>query len=380
MTAVSVPMRVADPMAPVSVAPAHTALPLLIDTPPARFIEASVPLPDLAPFFDRAMAQLACVQQPSPHIKAPKAATVAERAQLILDKLSATKYCRVRPKVPEQFLKFIGRCIEAGQPIPFILGHGPIKNRNNSPVAHVDWAELLSYIQLSRLANDVKALHEPGITVSLYIDDARSHFANDIPFDVMDAYRQSINRLLAATGLDQLIVEVVSFKQLYDNHAHYFCLDEALVWAEKWRSDPTHAQDWVDLVCHAHRNLVFDADTPDAEKQRKAEDSAFRYLWGHKAEQECGIWDRPDVLYMRYSPHQGFYQIFTMRKGSVSQPWQGQGCLVLTDQGKVDPTLYTVSKRHTHGVVGVVETPLQLGDPASMLRGQFDRLAIITAR
>lgn len=309
-------------------------------------------------FFDKVLHQLETIQQPSPHIKVPKKDSASELAQLIYDKLTSAKYCKTRPDSAQEMLGCIERHIKSHKAIPVILGHGPLKNRNNCTYPHADWAELLAYLQLTRLANDLKALYEPGIEIQLYMDDARSAFANHVPWTVMDAYRQSVVQLLESTQLNLLITEVVSFKDLYANHDHDHCLDEAHQWAQSWVADPTNADQWLELVAHAHKNLVFEDQTPLEIREDEARQASFRYVWCHRAEQICGIWSDPDKLYMRYSPHEGFYQVYTFRKGSVTQPWQGAGCLLLTEQGKVDPTIMTVTKQGRYNVVETLNTPL----------------------
>jgi hypothetical protein len=270
------------------------------------------------------------------------------------------RFCRRRPHDAAGMIGTIEAAIRAQEPVSCILGHGPLKNRNNCPYPTADWAECLAYVQLMRLASAVKALYEPGLSITLYVDDARSQFANAVDAAVTQPYFDSLGQLVQTLGFDAVITDIVSLQELYPAFQHESFLPQATAKVAQWRQDPLNQEALFELYAHAHRNLVF-PDTLSADEQHRLVDEAtMRYQVCHEAEKLSGIWSQPNRVYMRYSPHEGFYQIFTLRKGSVSQPWQGQGALLLTPQGKLDPYIITTQKRQKTVLVDTFTTTFDL--------------------
>lgn len=273
-----------------------------------------------------------------------KAATGEAIVQAIYAKLTSHQFCKQRPQDVAAFQNLIRHAVEREEPISCILGHGPLKNVNNCVSSEADWSEFSAYTQLMKLAGAIKSIYEPGVSVSLYMDDARAAFANNVSWERMEAYRASVQELIAGTGLNQVIQCVVSLNALYREKNHASFLTQSHDRVLRWQNDPANTEALDAQILHAMRNLPY-VDTYSEEDLREAAvDATYRYQLYYEAEKLCGIWDQPEQLYMRYSPHAGFYQIFTLRKGSVSQPWQGQGALLSLGNGKLDPWLVTRSK------------------------------------
>lgn len=270
--------------------------------------------------------------------------TVNDTVQAVYAKLTSHQFCKQRPQDVAAFQLVIRHSVEQNEPIPCILGHGPLKNVNNCASPHADWSEFSAYTQLMKLAGAVKSIYEPGLSVMLYMDDARAAFANNVSWTRMDTYRDSVQELLAGTGLNQLIQNVVSLNHLYAERDHASFLTQAHDQVMQWQSNPANADALDSQILHAMRNLPYADTYSDDALREEAVAATYRYQLYYEAEKLCGIWDQPNQLYMRYSPHIGFYQIFTLRKGSVSQPWQGQGALMALDNGKLDPWIVTRSK------------------------------------
>ncbi len=273
----------------------------------------------------------------------------ADKALKILAKMTSHRFCRRRPEDAESFLRVIRHAVAQEAPIPCTLGHGPLKNRNNCPAPGADWAEWFAFAQLAQLASAVRQIHEPGLAITLYLDDARAEYANGASPERTGAYRESLERLIADMGLGDLIPQVASLKALYGPYGHDAFIDEAQRHVRQWEADPANRDELETLREHARRNLPDDEGhgdeyPPSADCGHCVSDAVHRYLVYYEAEKLCGLWSRPDTLYMRYSPHRGFYQIFTLRRGSVSQPWQGQGAVTLLSSGKPDPCLLTRSR------------------------------------
>ena len=294
-------------------------------------------------YVEKRLTQIASYETTLP-TASKKNMTFEDRVQAVYAKLTSHQFCRQRPDDVQSFLTIISENMKQGTPIPFILGHGPLKNPNNCPYPHADWAEFFAYAQLMKLAGAVKALYEPGIEVSLYMDDSRAAYANKAPAALMDAYRLSVQEMIDATPFKQVIKEVVALSTVCPERLHVEHMRQGEEIITNWLADPANLPAYETQVLHAVRNLPAARTLPREELLGEAREATRRYLLHYEAEKLCGIWNQPDKLYMRYSPHAGFYQTFTLRKGSVSQPWQGQGALVITEQGKADAFIVTESK------------------------------------
>jgi hypothetical protein len=259
-------------------------------------------------------------------------------------------------------LRVIEASIAAQEPIPVVLGHGPWKNCNNCSVSQVDWAEFFTLSHLVWLNEAVRDFHPQGLAVTYYVDDARAEAANDIPACWTQRYIASLRELISLCGLaGSLVHDVISLKELYALEDVYAHLPEAETKIRAWESDPANAQTITLHLEHALRNLPEACQKPPEELMDKATAAAHRYRVYYQAEVLAGLWDQPDRLYGRYGAHAGFWQLFTMRKGSISQPWQGKGCLLSHAAGeKFEPFLLTRSKAERLVSLGAVETGLPL--------------------
>jgi hypothetical protein len=273
-----------------------------------------------------------------------KGQTQRDLVQMIYAKLTSHQFCRQRPQDRENFLQIIAEAVYHQEPISCILGHGPLKNPNNCSYTHMDWAEFFAYAQLMKLASAIKTIYEPGLSISFYLDDARAAYANHVSFDLMNAYKLSLIDMIQQTALSQVVTDVVSLSNLYPLFRHGDFIEQAEKIVIDWQLDPQNQATLQDQIIHAIRNLPNRDVLDEVELWDEARKATHRYLLYYEAEKLCGIWSQPNKLYMRYSPHSGFYQIFTLRKGSVSQPWQGQGAFMMMPNGKVDPYLVTRKK------------------------------------
>lgn len=285
-------------------------------------------------------------------------------AKAIYAVLTSHRFCKHRPGNPESFHAVIQQALREEKPIPIILGHGPLKNRNGCASPQADWAELFTFYQLACLHQRIRALHPPGLSVSLYLDDARSERANGVPPQWTAQYFQSLVNMLRETRLNHLIPHVFSFNQLYIEYGVETFLAEAEVQVLEWEADPRNEAAMAEQRLHAQKNVP-----PGVPVDWTLEDAAHRYRVYLCAEHLAGLWEQPNSLYARYSPHPGFWQLFTLRKGQVGQPWQGEGCLLLNPHGKLEPFLLTAGRKHRYEVLDVVETEIPFPG--------FDRIPVV---
>ncbi|MFN8615257.1 MAG: hypothetical protein U0003_05035 [Vampirovibrionales bacterium] len=268
------------------------------------------------------------------------ALTTQEQVQGLYQILTSARFCRQRPSHSLSFLKVITTAVSQQQPIPITLIHGPLKNRNNASYQHPDWAEWFSGIQLHRLGAAIKTLHEPGLRITYLLDDARAEHANRICSTITHTYQTQLNQFLVAMGFNHLIQEVQSLRPVYEHPhwaEHYTAASQEVL---SWWNDPLFASRQEQYCTHAQRNSYGLEKLPKEEQQAYIQAAAYRYCVAFHAEQRAGIWDSSQALTMLYSAYEGYHQLFTLRRGSVSQPWQGQGA-VLWHNARWDVTLLT---------------------------------------
>lgn len=290
-------------------------------------------------------------------LKSRRGQTLAEQAQAVYAKLTSCQFCRQRPDDVAGFLATIQTAMARQTPIACILGHGPLKNPNNTPAPTADWAECFTYGQLLRLNRAIAALYPPGLSVELILDDARAQAANGVSPTLTQVYHESVERLIGADVFAGVIRRATPIGELYRAFDHARYLPQAHAHIDRWMADPQHAESLALYRSHARTNLPAWRLREAADPEAVIDAAVHRYLTWYEAEKRCGLWHRPDTIALRYSPHVGACQIFTLRKGSVSQPWQGQGALQVCGPDRFDPTLLTRARRENTHTVAMLRAP-----------------------
>jgi hypothetical protein len=294
-----------------------------------------------------------------PLTPAIKSKATPASVETIYAKLMSYRFTRQRPQEEALFYKCIEKSILENKPIPIALGHGPLKNPNNVSSPNVDWSEFFLLSQLSLLQQAITPLYPPGVNYALFLDDSRSANANGIDYEQMDTYRNSLQNLIWHCGLTTLFPSVISLKEFYKAYEVDKYLPEAEEIVSQWENDPTHAYQMVQQFEHAKRNvpqIPSETNELTTEQLTEIEFSAHQYRVYLQAEILSGIWSLPEFIYGRFSPHANYWQLFTLRKGSVSQPWQGEGCLRLNHKLKPEPFLMTQQKRSKLKSLGAWES------------------------
>ena len=284
----------------------------------------------------------------------------ANLAQTLLATLTSARFCRRKPAEQSPLLATLQAAIDALQPIPLTLIHGPLKNRNNVGYQHPDWAEWFTYCQLHRLGCAVKQLYAPGLSITLLLDDARSETANGMAPTVCDDYRLALTRFINDAGFSSLIQRVKSLRPVYESPEWPTFVAQATEIIDAWWHDPAHATRKEVFRLHAERNSHGLEVLTEDQLQQETLAAAYRYCIAFTAEQLAGVWNCPDTLTFLYNDYAGYAQLYTLRRGSISQPWQGKGAVAWdTTAQRWDPTLLTQSKYS--------QTPSQCKTPATEL-------------
>ncbi|MBY0449770.1 MAG: L-tyrosine/L-tryptophan isonitrile synthase family protein [Cyanobacteria bacterium] len=282
-----------------------------------------------------------------------KRLTENEQARLILGKLSNVQFCKTRPSDTEHFLRVIHQAIKTQTPIPFILGYGPVKNLNNAldPVRPVvDAAEFFALSYLAKLTLTIQQWHSPGVAWTFYLDDKRAQMANGISREATQAYASSLKTLIEQTGFNPCVQSVTCLgERLYRDFQVEAYLAQALDHATDWVTNPENQREYESLKDHAQKNQYLSNMGIDKNTDLVST-AVLHYLQYLEAEKMAGIWSQPDTLYARYSYHPGYLQLFTLRKGSVSQPWQGRGAVIYKE--KLDPTILTRNNENRWHEIG----------------------------
>jgi hypothetical protein len=265
---------------------------------------------------------------------------ITKQAEWIYAKMTSYRFCKKRPEAPNAYLATIQQAIERYQPIPLIVGHGPQKNPNNCLSPEADWAEFFLLSQLAYLNRMIQAEYPPGLQIKLYLDDARAEGANQIPEQRTTAYRQSLIELIQQLNAEWLFCEVISLKTLYEEFSVWETVNQ-LKQQQAIFSDVISDKDLISAAKNFPFTLEPFCHLNHDQKQGLIRQAAIQYRLYLEAENQSGLWQEPDRLYARFNNHEGFLQLFTLRKGSVTQPWQGKGCLKLTSNGKLEPFVLT---------------------------------------
>lgn len=275
-------------------------------------------------------------------------------SEWIYAKMTSHRFCKKRPEDKNTYLNTIQCAVEHHQPIPLIVGHGPQKNPNNCLSPEVDWAEFFLLSQLAYLNRVIQAEYQPGLQITIYLDDARAEGANQIPELRTLSYRESLKSLILKLNAEWLFFEVISLKTLYEKFSVWEAVDR-LKQHQAIFSDVISEKDLISAAKNFPLTLEPFCDLSHEQKQKLIHQAAIQYRLYLEAENQSGLWQEPNRLYARFNNHKGFLQLFTLRKGSVTQPWQGKGCLKLTPNGKLEPFVLTQQTAQKNQIIFMSE-------------------------
>jgi hypothetical protein len=313
-----------------------------------------------------------------------------KKARAVLDALLTCQF-RVGPfPTPDLYESFLEatRCwVRRGKPIRIFIGYGSLKNQNTVSYSRADWADFFALCRLVAWHNKVQRVYPPGLRLQLLFDDEVSLLANRVEKRLIKSYISSISGLLRALQFESIFPPP---SRLTDNAWYlrfgpyqlfrFVLMQIAERSVRRWERNPVHAEQVERMAEYAKHNLVFPADVSAAEQDRQARAAShrFRVSWDALA-MGARIFSRKDrliALYLDGSQHhrrQTAMHLFSVAKGQVTQPWQGEGVLLDNGHGRLVPFVMTAGRRpHYHCRI--------LDDLAVVPQLGFERIAVVCQR
>lgn len=263
---------------------------------------------------------------------------------LLATKLCGATFAKRKPSSLEQIESLISKAVQANEPIPVRLGHGPLKNPNlGAENTLPEWAEWFAMLQLARWVQAIRFLYPPAVKIELVLDNCRACCANGATHDTTEAYRQALQRWIEQTPLAHYIEPLQAQEVLYEAYHVEAYLPQAQAELDTyWQSEQGEA-----AFEQAKANALFNMDAAcraEALQQgvldQVLSDSARYYLCLHRGEELSGLWGTQQRIPVRYGRHAGYTQLFTLCKEETALPWQGLGALRLTEKVSHNKKVY----------------------------------------
>jgi hypothetical protein len=266
-----------------------------------------------------------------------------------------TRPFRVGPLPDEkEYSQLLGRArhwVRRGRPIGITIGYAPMKNPLTCPTPQADWAEFFALGRLAEWHNKVCGVYPPGLKIKIIFDDSTIELANRQDLRTMQPYMRSIAKLVAAMGYQSLVVKTM--KQSWFAWLFHLGFYQWAGWRlRRWQRDPANRPMIEKMHESARRNVPAPAGLSADEQERFYRDASYRYRlycealylsrfarFGHAL---IAMYLDGTQHHVRQSPA---LHLTSVAKGQVTQPWQGQGCLLDNGKGTLVPTVLTASRR-----------------------------------
>jgi hypothetical protein len=283
-------------------------------------------------------------------------------ARAALDSLLSCKF-RVGPFPPpelyEGFLEATRCWVRRRKPIRIFVGYGSLKNQHAVSHSRADWADFFALCQLVGWHNKVQRVYPPGLQLQLLFDDAVSLYANRVNENLINSYIASVTDLLGALQFGSILPPPtrLTHNGWFLRFGPYQLLRLVLMriaerGVRRWEADPANQEQLERMSEFARHNLVFAPNVSAAEKDRQVRNAShrFRVCWDALA-MVSRIFSRKDrliALYLdgsQHHRHQAVMHLFSVAKGQVTQPWQGEGALLDNSHGRLVPFVLTAGRR-----------------------------------
>lgn len=256
---------------------------------------------------------------------------MAETKELkeIFEVLTNKKYVRYKPE--EKILSEFQQAIDEQTPITLVIGFGYHKNPNSCDNLLPDLAEKTAIQQLVDYADSVKRVYFSGMKIKIITSGRRAEIVNGMRLEDTSAYHSALQEMVKQNNWEE-VIEVIPLRDLYEEFAEDF--KGALGKAEKEIRPNWDDSFWQAQFEHARRNICREG-LNDKEVEEKARVAARTYIIYHRAEVEAKFLEKkfPGVIRGSYNRHEESLVLWTLRKGYITQPWQGAG--ETGDDGKV---------------------------------------------
>lgn len=259
--------------------------------------------------------------------------------------------------------------VRRSRPVALTLGFGPIKNLNATEQNRAEWAEVFAFHQMARLDAAVQEVYPPGLRIRVVCDDALVRWANGVPASMTREYMASLRDLIARLDLSYLIRRVVPLSRYHPLLRLGFCFLRAERRVRAWEADPANREAIERMDLHAYKNLLPTPHLSDDERWHLARRASHRYrvYWEALELSYLPYLQRP--LMALYSGERGLLRLYSLCKGNVTQPWQGEGCLTPNPKGELVPFVLTQERKNLYRAQWV--------NGIRAARGLLDRIRVV---
>lgn len=265
-------------------------------------------------------------------------------SRTVLEILTSKRFCHKKPDsgLMKILSKRLEERIKKNEPVILNILHGPRKNPNATSINYAEWAELFTLHQLARLYYRIKSVYKPSLKIRIFCDDARAIAVNNYDPKSTEEYIQSLRELIRILRLEG-VIEVIQFNKIYNQYNVADYLSDAEERIRKWELDKRNKERIVEMDEHCRKNIILPS-TSSQEIKNKIKNSSHLFRVYFEAETLAGIYDIPDI-WATYRKEHGFLLIYSLTKGNITQPWQGEGCLRLLPCGKIIPYVLTQARK-----------------------------------
>jgi len=266
----------------------------------------------------------------------------------VVDVLTHSRFRRgpkPRGKDREAIERKVRYYVRRSRPVGITLGFGPIKNPNASERNRAEWAEAFAFHQMARLDAAVQEVYPPGLRVRVVCDDGLVHWVNRVPYSMTREYIASLRDLVGRLDLAYLIKGVVPLSR-YQPILHlglFFVRAERRV--KRWEADPANREAIERMDLHAFKNLPPTPGLSESERWARAREASHRYRVYWEALEMSRLPHLQRPLMALYSGERGLLRLYSLCKGNVTQPWQGEGCLKPNEKGELVPFVLTQERK-----------------------------------
>jgi hypothetical protein len=290
----------------------------------------------------------------------------------VAEVLLGSRFCRKPRPTAEIQRVIVGKVrfyVRRAKPVRLTLGFSPLKNLNAVEKNRPEWAEAFSFHQLARLDMAVQQVYPPGLRVRVTCDDALVRWVNRVPARMMREYMDGLRELIARLDLEYLIDGVAPLSR-YTPLLHLaFCFTRAKWRMRRWEANPANREAIETMDRHAFKNLLPTPGLSDEARWEQARRASHRYrvFWEALELSQLPRLQRP--IMTLYSGERGLLRLFSLCKGNITQPWQGEGCLRRNESGELVPFVLTQERKNAYRA--------QWAEGLGAARGLLDRIRVV---
>ncbi len=222
--------------------------------------------------------------------------------------------------------------LSESQPIDLLIFFGPQKNPNATDGQTADWAEVFALSNLIKMHNSIAEIYPLGANINIITSGYRAIQVNEVDPKRAEAYETSVKNLVNYLGYDSIITTGHLGALCAEMNSEFQkALGEVRPQAEEWWNDPNNVKEVEEMKAHARNDMDLKGHDDEEIVKEKISNAAFKYKLYRLAEKKVNILCQySGSVHASYNRHDSspIISVFTLKKGNITQPWQGEGVLV----------------------------------------------------